>query len=61
MTKRVRIENADTTDHKVLVQLWDKGQDGAPDTLAEELNLDYPTALLDLCVWANRYIVVKEG
>ena len=26
MTKAIRIENADTSDHKVVVQVWEKGQ-----------------------------------
>jgi hypothetical protein len=63
MTKRVRIENADTSDYKVIVQVWDKGRDGAPDTLASEHRLDYPTAMTgdDVYLTSTRYVVVKEA
>jgi hypothetical protein len=68
MTKKVRIENADTADYKVLVQVWDKGRtlpDGGaePDTLAFERHLDYPTAMTsdDVYLTSTRYVVVKEA
>lgn len=63
MTKKVRIENADTADYKVVVQVWDKGQAGAPDTLAKEIQLAYPTAMTgdDVYLTSTRYIVVKEA
>lgn len=62
MTKKVRIENADGSNFKVVVQIWDKGRDGAPDTLAKEVRLDYPTAMTgdDVYLTDTRYIVVKE-
>lgn len=63
MTKKVRIENADTADYKVLVQVWDKGYpEGQPDKLAFEVHLDYPTAMTDANVYltSTRYIVIKE-
>jgi hypothetical protein len=62
MTKHVRIENADTSEYKVEVQVWDKGIDGAPDKLAFTENLDYPTAMTSQSVYltSTRYIVVKE-
>ena len=72
MTKKVRIENADMADYKVLVQVWDKGSqmpDGlggfnqAPDVLVSERTLDYPTAMTgdDVYLTSTRYIVVKEA
>lgn len=63
MTKVVRIENADNSPYKVIVQVWDKGFDGAPDVLALERNLDYPTAMTSSEVYltSTRYIVVKEA
>ncbi len=68
MTKKVRIENADTADYKVIVQIWDKGPLGpndtpTPDTLAKEIRLDYPTAMTgdDVYLTSTRYIVVKEA
>lgn len=64
MTKRVRIENADMSDYKVIVQVWDKGYpEGAPDVLAFEKELAYPTAITgdDVYLTSTRYIVVKEA
>lgn len=60
MTKQVRIENADTNDYKVLVEVWDKGLNGEPDKLANVINLDYPTALRDVFITETRYAVVRE-
>ncbi len=63
MTKRVRIENADTSNYKVIVQIWDKGQDGQPDVMAQEIVLANPTDMTDYNVYitSTRYLVVKEG
>ena len=69
MTKKVRIENADTSDYKVIVQVWDKGRSttpddpGTPDTLVSEHRLDYPTAMTgdDVYLTSTRYVVVKEA
>lgn len=62
MTKRVRIENADTADYKVVVQVWDKAGEGNPDTLVKEIRLEHPTAMTgDECyLTSTRYLVVKE-
>lgn len=63
MTKKVRIENADTSDYKVVVQVWDKGMNGAPDVMAFERELPYPTAMTgdDIFLTSTRYIIVKEA
>lgn len=72
MTKQVRIENADQAPYKVLVEIWDKGQqmpDGlggfnqGPDTLARTVELGHPTAMTDSGVYltSTRYLVVKEA
>lgn len=64
MTKLVRIENADTSAYKVIVEVWDKGYpEGQPDMLAKTINLDYPTAMTDASVYLTntRYLVVKEA
>jgi len=61
MTKAIRVENADTGDYKVVVQLWDKGPEGTPDVLAEEISLDHPTAMTQgVYIHSTRYLVVKE-
>lgn len=66
MTKKVRVENADTSDYKVIVQVWDKGQNGAPDVMAEEILLGHPTAMTGdnnqgVYLTSTRYLVVKEA
>ncbi len=63
MTKKVRIENADTASFKVIVETWDKGQNGEPDTLTSTQKLDYPTAMTNENTYltSTRYIVVKEA
>lgn len=62
MTKNIRIENADTSPFKVAVEIWDKGHAGAPDTLAETIRLDHPTAMTGAGCYltSTRYLVVKE-
>jgi len=60
MTKKVRIENADTSDHKLVVQTWQKTEGDEPDVLIGEQELNYPTAICDGMVWAEQYLVVKE-
>ena len=67
MTKRVRIENADTSDYKIVVQIWDKSAilppaDVPPDTLVKEIELNHPTAMTgdDCWITNTRYLVVKE-
>lgn len=64
MTKLVRIENADTSAYKVVVEVWDRGYpEGQPDKLAKTVNLDYPTAMTDASIYltSTRYLVVKEA
>lgn len=64
MTKRVRIENADNSNFKVLVQVWDKGHpEGSPDTLAQEITLAHPCDMTPdhTYLTSTRYIVVKEA
>ena len=64
MTKKVRIENGDTSSYKVVVEVWDKGYPaGNPDTLVKTINLDYPTAMTgdDCYLTSTRYMVVKEA
>lgn len=61
MTKRVRIENADTSDHKLIVQTWQKGADGAEDVLVTEQELNNPTDITEGMVWQEQYLVIKEA
>lgn len=64
MTKKVRIENADSANYKVLVQIWDKGYpEGTPDTLVKEILLQNPCDITgdDVYLTNTRYLVVKEA
>lgn len=61
MTKTVRIENADTSSYKVVVEVWDKGANGEPDKLVDTLRADYPTAMQTSYITGTRYLVVKEA
>ena len=64
MTKQVRIENADLSTYKVVVEVWDKGYpEGEPDKLARTIELNYPTAMTgtDCYITSTRYLVVKEA
>lgn len=64
MTKLVRIENADNSSHKVVVEIWDKPiADGLPDVLSKTINLNNPTDMtgLDCYLTSTRYLIVKEA
>lgn len=63
MTKKVRVENADTSNFKVVVQTWDMGVDGAPDTMADEQVLSHPASMTreDTYLTSTRYLIVKEA
>ena len=63
MTKRVRVENADTSNYKVVVQVWDKGIDDKPDVLVFEYGLTNPCDVTNDSVYitSTRYLIVKEA
>ena len=73
MTKHIRIENADTSDHKVVVEVWQRGLAVAPnvleydeliheaDQLIKTVPLNHPTALVEETIWKDRYLVIKEA
>lgn len=63
MTKRVRVENADTGNFKVVVQVWDRGHNGEPDRMVNEYTLPNPCDMTppDLYLTSTRYLVVKEA
>jgi len=61
MTKKVRIENADTIEHMIVVQIWQIGLNGHDDTLVSEQELPNPTDMCDSLVCADyQYLVIKE-
>lgn len=61
MTKNIRVENADTSDAQVVVQVFDRQADG-PDVCVREHFLTSPAAMTppDLYITGTRYLVVKE-
>ena len=59
MTKNVRIENADNSPYKVIVEIWENYEGKA--TLIDTKLLSNPTDLFTLAIWKNRYLVVKEA
>lgn len=59
MTKTVRIENADTSDHNVVVEVWETVLNG-PDILVTSHDISCPTQMASLTIWSGRYLVVKE-
>lgn len=61
MTKIIRIENADVSDHNVLIQIFIKGSNGEPDNMVGEKELNNPTEMCEVAVWEDQYIVIKEA
>lgn len=64
MTKKVRIENADTTTFKVVVEVWEKGYPaGTPDKMVDTHKLDYPAQMTpeSLYITSTRYLIVREA
>ena len=61
MTKIIRVENADTSNFKVVVEVWDKFEDQPP-VLVRTIPLDFPTAMTppNLYLTSTRYLIVKE-
>lgn len=58
MTKNVRIENADNSNYKVVVEVWET-KDGVGQFI-ESKPLNNPTDMLNIAIWSNRYLVVRE-
>jgi hypothetical protein len=60
MTKHVRIENADGSDHKLRVYVEDRLADGTWIRSTEPVKLDYPTMMASEYVHSTRRIVIEE-
>ena len=60
MTKAIRVENADNSDHKVMVQVWEKGAEGEHAKMIEEYPLNHPTSMIEKTMWKNHFLVIKE-
>lgn len=59
MTKQIRIENADISNHPVRVTVEDKGADGEWH-VNHTLQLDAPTAMSTQYIHSSRRIVIEE-
>lgn len=64
MTKNIRIENADTSQYKVIVEVWENRYDSEGfflnDVKVEEFSADHPTAMVNTYITSDRYLVVRE-
>jgi hypothetical protein len=59
MTKSLRIENADTSNHKVVIEVWNIQPDG-PDILVNSYDLNIPTQMATQTIHSTQYLVIKE-
>lgn len=55
MEKRVRIENADLSDSRIVVEIWKRN------ALLKLVRLDYPADLREFTVSGDQYLVVREA
>ena len=62
MTKHVRIENADTSNHIVKVLVQDKvfDADGSKWETIRTILLDYPTAMTEQTIFGTRRLIIEE-
>lgn len=61
MTKSVRIENADTSDHKLVVKAQVKNAAGEwVDEPALVAELNFPTSMAVATVWRERRLIIEE-
>lgn len=65
MTKQVRIENADTSEWQVVVEVWqrnynEKGEVAGENVLVESHVLGHPTQMLSTYLTSGRWLVVRE-
>lgn len=60
MTKQIRIENADTSDHKVAVYVERQLADGTWVRDPSPVALDYPTAMHAAYIHSTQRLVVEE-
>jgi hypothetical protein len=57
----VRIESLDARTGGAVVEVWDKGANGQPDTFVEKRLLASPNNLTDLAIGGTRFLVVREA
>jgi hypothetical protein len=61
MTKSIRIENADTSDHKVNVFVERKNATGEWERVGDPIKLDHPTFMHVGTIWQGQRLVVEEA
>jgi hypothetical protein len=59
MTKKVRIENADTSNYSVIVETWQKNGD-ADAVLVKSVSLSNPADLTEALLHSGHYLVIRE-
>lgn len=57
MTKAVRIENADTSKYKVVVEIWDT----MTNSKIREVELNYPTQMVTEYLHNSQYLIIREN
>ena len=60
MTKSIRVENADTSDHIVSVQCQDRHSDGTWLDDGPPFTLANPAQMATLTIWDTRRYIVSE-
>jgi hypothetical protein len=60
MTKAIRIENADNSEHEVVVQVWERPLIGEHAVMLEEFPLNNPTDMIEKTIWKDHFLVIKE-
>lgn len=63
MTKKVRIENADMSNHQLVVYVFERTWDGSPPTRhdSETKVLRNPTEQCEVLIGSGRYLIVREA
>lgn len=60
MTKSVRIENADTSNHPVRVTVQERNASGEWVDRPSPVQLDHPTFMTTLTIYDGRRLVIEE-
>lgn len=65
MTKKIRIENADTSNFDVDVEVWQvgfgsEGGPRGPDRLTRTITLNSPTQMVTEYIHSGQYLVIRE-
>ena len=62
MTKKIRIENADTSPFKVEVDVIQigGGDPPRPDSLQQTITLDYPAQMTEVYIHSGQYVIIRE-